>query len=31
MTMNDLVGELLAAAVGVPYTTQEGLPLAKAS
>ena len=31
MTATDLVGELLAAEVGVPYLLQEGLPLNKAS
>jgi hypothetical protein len=31
MTATDLVGELLAAEVGMPYQTQEGLPLNKAS
>lgn len=31
MTLSDLVGELLAAEVGVPYQNQEGLPLNKAS
>lgn len=31
MTVTDLVGELLAAEVGMPYMTQEGLPLTKAS
>jgi len=31
MTVTDLVGELLAAEVGMPYLTQEGLPLNKAS
>lgn len=27
LTVNDLVGELLAADVGVPYRPQEALPL----
>lgn len=31
MTVTDLIGELLAAEVGIPYQTQEGLPLGKAS
>lgn len=31
MTATDLVGELLAAEIGMPYQTQEGLPLNKAS
>lgn len=31
MTATDLVGELLAAGVGMPYEVQEGLPLNKAS
>jgi hypothetical protein len=31
MTATDLVGELLAAEVGMKYQTQEGLPLNKAS
>lgn len=31
MTATDLVGELIANEVGVPYQTQEGLPLNKAS
>ncbi|MGE0170938.1 hypothetical protein [Nocardioides sp.] len=31
MTATDLVGELLAAEVGIPYQFQEGLPLGKAS
>jgi hypothetical protein len=31
MTATDLVGELLAAEIGMPYHTQEGLPLNKAS
>jgi hypothetical protein len=31
MTATDLVGELLAAEVGMPYQIQEGLPLNKAS
>ena len=31
MTATDLVGELLAAELGLPYQTQEGLPLNKAS
>jgi hypothetical protein len=31
MTATDLVGELLAAEVGLPYQFQEGLPLNKAS
>lgn len=31
MTLNDFLGELLAAEVGVPYQNQEGLPLSKAS
>jgi hypothetical protein len=31
MTVTDLVGGLLAAEVGIPYQTQEGLPLTKAS
>ncbi len=31
MTLNDLLGELLAAEVGLPYQSQEGLPLTKAS
>ena len=29
MTATDLVGELLAAEVGMPYRPQEGLPLHK--
>lgn len=31
MTVTDLVGELVAAEVGMKYQTQEGLPLNKAS
>jgi hypothetical protein len=31
MTATDLVGELIAAKVGMPYQVQEGLPLNKAS
>jgi predicted HicB family RNase H-like nuclease len=31
MTMNDFLGELLSAELGVPYQSQEGLPLTKAS
>lgn len=31
MTVNDLIGEHLADLTGVPYATQEGLPLTKAS
>jgi predicted DNA binding CopG/RHH family protein len=31
MTATDLIGELLAAEIGMPYQTQEGLPLNKAS
>lgn len=31
MTATDLVGELIASEVGMPYQTQEGLPLTKAS
>jgi hypothetical protein len=31
MTLSDLLGELLATEVGVPYQNQEGLPLNKAS
>ena len=31
MTVNDWIGELLADELGVPYTTQEALPLTKAS
>lgn len=31
MTLNDFLGELVAAKVGVPYQNQEGLPLNKAS
>ncbi|MGH3616311.1 MAG: hypothetical protein ACRDRK_27695 [Pseudonocardia sp.] len=31
MTATDLIGELLAAEVGVPYQLQEGLPLNRAS
>ncbi len=31
MTITDLVGELLATEIGMPYETQEGLPLTKAS
>ena len=31
MTVTDLIGELLATEVGIPYQTQEGLPLSKAS
>jgi hypothetical protein len=31
MTATDLVGEAVAANVGVPYMDQEGLPLADAS
>lgn len=31
MTVTDLVGEALAAEVGVPYMPQEGLPLDRAS
>jgi predicted DNA binding CopG/RHH family protein len=31
MTVTDLVGELVAAEIGMPYQTQEGLPLTKAS
>jgi hypothetical protein len=31
MTFTDLVGELLAKEIGLPYQTQEGLPLNKAS
>lgn len=31
MTVTDLVGELLAAEIGIPYQAQEGLPLEKAS
>lgn len=31
MTLNDYVGEILAERTGVPYMTQEGLPLTKAS
>lgn len=29
MTATDLIGELLAAEIGVPYQPQEGLPLHK--
>jgi len=31
MTATDLVGELLAAEIGIPYQFQEGLPLDRAS
>lgn len=31
MTVTDLVGELVATEVGLPYQAQEGLPLDKAS
>jgi hypothetical protein len=31
MTVTDLVGEVLSNEVGVPYQTQEGLPLNQAS
>jgi predicted DNA binding CopG/RHH family protein len=31
MTVNDLIGELLAERVGMPYQEQEALPLTKSA